>query len=66
MECSFNKAEQSCQNCSSCAIKSKKKKAKSVVTDAVDDGESIPEREGKAMPTNLPATCAQKEVQINK
>jgi hypothetical protein len=40
----------------------------SVLTAAVDDGDSIP-KEGEATvdpPANLPANCAQKEVQTKK
>jgi hypothetical protein len=37
-----------------------------VITDAVENRESIQQRKGKEFPTNLPATCAKKEVQIPK
>ena len=51
--------------CSSLAIKLIKKNVNSVLTDAVENEESIQLRKGKAKPTNLPAICAQKEVQTN-
>ena len=48
--------------CSSYAIKPMQKVVKLVLTGVVDNGES----KGRQKPTNLPTTCAKKEVQISK
>ena len=53
--------------CPNRAIQPKPKLEKSVETGVVDNGESIPTMEREVnMTTNLPTTCAKKEVQINK